>query len=179
LNDDGIINNSDRTWIGTPHPDFFYGFTFSAQYKNFDFSIFLQGVQGLSVINSVKYNTDFWSVSETGSNKGSRLLNAWTPQNPNSDIPALTTTDDNFESRFSTYYVENGSYLKIRNAQIGYTLPSATLKKLKMQKLRIYAGGDNLLLLFKSDSFTGLDPESPAYGYPNPTVVTAGINITL
>ena len=179
LNNDGVINDKDRTWIGSPHPDFVYGFTITAGYKNFDLSLFLQGVQGIDVINTVKYNTDFWSVDQTGSNKGSRLLNAWTPQNPNSSIPSLSAVDNNFESRFSTYYVEKGSYLKLRNAQIGYTLPSGVLSRFRMQRLRVYVGGDNLLLVLKSKTFTGLDPESPAYGYPNPAVVTAGINITL
>lgn len=178
LNNDGMINADDRTWIGIPHPDFLYGFTIALQYKSFDFSVFFQGVQGIDVINDVKYNSDFWSVSETGSNKGSRLLNAWTPQNPNSNIPALTATDDNNESRFSTYFIEKGSYLKIRNAQLGYNLPQQLLSKWKIQKLRFYVGGDNLLLIVKNKSFTGLDPESPSYGYPNPVVVTAGLNIS-
>ncbi|MEO8111428.1 MAG: TonB-dependent receptor [Ginsengibacter sp.] len=179
INDDGLIDDNDRTWIGVPHPDFMYGFTLALQYKNFDFSVFLQGVQGIDVINDVKYNTDFWSVSQTGSNKGSRVLGAWTPQNPNSDIPALTATDDNFESRFSTYFIEKGSYLKIRNAQLGYNLPQSLLSRWKIQKLRAYIGSDNLLLLYKSKSFTGIDPESPSYGYPNPVVATAGVSITL
>ncbi len=179
LNHDGTIDDQDRTWIGNPHPDFIYGLNISLQYKNFDFSVFLQGVNGIDVTNEVKYNTDFWSVAETGSNKGSRLLDAWSPTNPTSKIPALTTTDANDEARFSTYYVEDGSYLKIRNAQLGYTLPEYLLDKLNLQKVRVYVGGDNLLLLFKSKSFTGLDPESPAYGYPNPMVLTAGINISL
>jgi TonB-linked SusC/RagA family outer membrane protein len=179
LNGDGVIDNKDRTWIGSPHPDFIYGYNLTLQYKNVDLSLFLQGVQGTAIINQVKYNSDFWSVSETGSNKGSRLLNAWTPQNPNSTIPALTATDNNFESRFSTYYIEKGSYLKLRNVQIGYSLPASVLSRMKMQRLRVYIGGDNVLLLLKSKSFTGLDPESPGYGYPNPVVVTGGINITL
>ncbi len=179
LNNDGVIDANDRTWIGIPHPDFIYGFTIALQYKAFDLSLFLQGVQGIDEINDVKYNTDFWSVAETGSNKGSRLLDAWSPSNPNSNISALTTTDDNDESRFSTYFIEKGSYLKIRNAQIGYTLPKSTLSRLKMQNLRVYVGGDNLLLLLKSKSFTGIDPENPSYGYPNPVVLTAGVNITL
>ena len=179
LNSDGKIDNSDRTWIGRPHPDFIYGFNVALQYKSFDLSLFFQGVQGIDVINSVKYNTDFWSVSETGSNKGGRLLDAWSPANPASGIPALTAVDENFESRFSTYFIEKGSYLKIRNAQIGYTFPDRLLSRMKMQRLRVYAGGDNLIRVFKSKSFTGLDPENPSYGYPNPVVVTAGINITL
>ncbi len=179
LNNDGVIDNSDRTWIGAPHPKFVYGVNIALQYKSLDLSVFFQGVHGINVVNDVKYNSDFWSVAETGSNKGSRLLNAWTPQNPNSNIPALTPIDNNFESRFSTYFIEKGSYLKLRNVQFGYTLPQAVLSRLKMQKLRVFVGGDNLLLILKSKSFTGLDPESPGYGYPNPVVVTGGINITL
>jgi TonB-linked SusC/RagA family outer membrane protein len=178
LNNDGVINDADRTWIGRPHPDFIYGLNIALQYENFDFSVFFQGVQGIDVIDGFKYNTDFWSVSQTGSNKGNRVLDAWTPQNPNSTIPALTITDNNDETRLSSYYIEKGSYLKIRNAQLGYTLPAKILGRWKMQKLRVFVGGDNLLLVLKSKSFTGLDPENPSNGYPNPLVVTGGINIS-
>ena len=145
LNNDGVVNNSDRTWIGAPHPQFIYGVNIALQYKSLDLSLFVQGVHGIDVVNNVKYNSDFWSVAETGSNKGSRVLDAWTPQNPNSNIPALTPIDNNFESRFSTYFIEKGSYLKLRNAQLGYTLPQSVLDRLKMQKLRVFVGGDNLL----------------------------------
>jgi len=179
VNKDGVINDDDRTWIGNPHPDFTYGFNISAEYKGFDFSLFLQGVAGVDVINDFKYSTDFWSVSETGSNKGARLLDAWSPTNPNSDIPAISLVDNNFESRFSTYFIENGSYLKLRNVQLGYTLNETLTKKYGVQSLRVYIGGDNLATLLKSKSFTGVDPENPGFGYPNPVVGTAGINIRL
>ncbi|WP_343671022.1 TonB-dependent receptor [Chitinophaga sp.] len=178
LNNDGVINDKDRTWIGTPHPDFIYGLNLGLQWRNLDFSAFFQGVQGNHVINDVKYNTDFWSVRETGSNKGSRLLNAWSPQNPNSSIPALSATDDNFESRFSTYFVEKGDYLKLRNIQLGYTFSKQLLNSLSIQKLRVYVGGDNVWLIHKNKSFTGLDPENPGFGYPNPAVFTGGVNVT-
>lgn len=178
LNSDGVIDDRDRTWIGTPHPDFIYGLNLALQWRNFDFSAFFQGVQGNYVINDVKYNTDFWSVRETGSNKGSRLLNAWSPQNPNSSIPALSATDDNFESRFSTYFVERGDYLKLRNIQLGYNFSKQLLNRLSIQKLRVYVGGDNVWLLHKNKSFTGLDPENPGFGYPNPAVFTGGVNVT-
>ena len=177
LNDDGVINDFDRTWIGVPHPDFTYGLNANITFHQFDLSFLLQGVSGVDVVNDFKYATDFWSVSETGSNKGARLLDAWSPTNPNSDIPAIALTDSNFESRFSTYFIENGSYLKLRNAQIGYTFDKRIVEDLKIQNLRIYAGGDNLALLAKSDSFTGIDPENPGYGYPNPMIITAGLNL--
>jgi TonB-linked SusC/RagA family outer membrane protein len=177
LNEDGVINDYDRTWIGSPHPDFSIGFNTSARYKNFDINLFLQGVSGVDVVNDWKFISDFWSVSETGSNKGARLLDAWSPTNTNSDIPAISLLDTNWESRFSTYFIEKGSYLKLRNAQVGYTFKPALTQRAGIQSLRVYVGGDHLGILLKSKSFTGLDPENPGYGYPNPVVGTAGVNI--
>ena len=177
LNGDGVINDFDRTWIGRPHPDFTYGLSMDLSYKNFDFSFFIQGVAGIDVVNEFKYATDFWSVSETGSNKGTRLLNAWSPSNPDSNIPAIALVDNNFESRFSTYFIENGSYLKLRNVQIGYTLDQETVSKIGMSSFRMYIGGDNLGILAKSKSFTGVDTENPGFGYPNPVVGTLGFNM--
>ena len=179
INNDGVINDYDRTWIGVPIPKFTYGFNANISYKNFDLSFLLQGVGSVEVKNDAKYYTDFWSVVESSSNKGARLLNAWTPNNASSTIPAASLTDDNFEARFSTYFVENGAYLKLRNVQLGYTLNNLALAKLKVKSLRFYLGGDNLAILLKSKSFTGLDPESPGFGYPNPMVITGGINIKL
>jgi TonB-linked SusC/RagA family outer membrane protein len=177
VNGDGVINTADRAWICTPHPDYTYGLNITANYKGFDFSLFFQGVGKIDVVNDVKYSTDFWAVSETGSNKGTRLLDAWSPNNPNSDIPALLSDDKNGENRFSTYFVENGAYLKLRNIQLGYTLPKNLVERIKLSKLHIYVSGQNLLT-FKSKSFTGVDPETPNYGYPIPSMVTTGINIT-
>lgn len=178
-NNDGVINDDDRTWIGNPLPKFTYGFNAAVNYKSFDLSFLLQGVGSVDVRNDAKYYTDFWSAVESSSNKGARLLNAWSPTNTSSTIPAIALTDNNFEARFSTYFVENGSYLKLRNAQVGYTVGKAVLSKIKLKSLRFYVGGDNLAILWKSKSFTGLDPESPGFGYPNPTVFTAGVNIKL
>lgn len=176
FNNDGVINDFDRTWIGVSIPKYTYGFNSNLTYKSLDLSFLLQGIGEVDVVNDFKYNTDFWSVSQTGSNKGERLLNAWSPSNPDSDIPALSLTDQNWEARFSTYYIENGSYLKLRNAQIGYTLKKQQISKIGLQSLRFYLGGDNLGILLKSKSFTGIDPESPGFGYPNPRVITAGAN---
>ena len=177
LNNDGVINDYDRTWIGNPLPKFTYGFNASINYKNFDLSFLLQGLGSVDVRNEAKLFTDFWSATESSSNKGARLLNAWSPSNTGSTIPAVSLTDDNFESRPSTYFIENGAYLKLRNLQVGYTFGTSLLSKIKVKSLRVYAGGDNLAILYKSKSFTGLDPETPAFGYPNPLVVTAGVNL--
>lgn len=177
LNNDGEINDLDRTWIGVPIPKFTYGLNTSIGYKDFDFSFFLQGVGSIDVWNDFKQFTDFWSVSESSSNKGERLLNAWSPSNPGSDIPAVALTDDNWEARPSTYFVENGAYLKLRNVQLGYTFNQSWVQAARMQSLRLYIGGDNLGILYRSKSFTGLDPENPGFGYPNPMVITGGVNV--
>lgn len=177
LNGDGKINNDDRNWIGVQHPDFMYGLNISLGYKGFDLGMFWQGIYNIDVINEQKYHTDFWSVSETGSNKGRRLLDAWSPTNTNSNIPAVTSLNANDEGRLSTYFVENGSYLKLRMLQLGYTFPAQTIRKLYASQLRLYVSGQNLWTI-KSKSFTGVDPESPQFGYPIPKTFTVGLNVT-
>jgi len=178
LNEDGVVDTKDRTWIGNPNPGFNYGLNVTLSYKAFDFTMFWEGIGDVDVINTKKYQTDFWSVDDVGSNKGTRLLNAWSVDNPDSSIPALTTVDRNAESRFSTYYVERGDYLKLRVLQLGYNLPKSLLEKYSMESFRIYVSGQNLLIL-DAKNFTGVDPESPAYGYPLPMTFTIGINLTL
>lgn len=178
LDNNGVINEKDQEWIYDPTPDFTYGINVYLQYKGFDFSMFWQGAQGQDVISDLKKETDLWSGLNIGFlNKGERLLDAWTPQNPNSSIPALSRSDINNEKRVSTFYVENGSYFKLRNIQIGYNLPDKITAKMKMQKLRFYISSQNLLTI-KSKNFTGVDPENPNYGYPIPTNVTFGFNAT-
>lgn len=173
---DNEISDLDRTWIGNPHPDFLYSLNVALKYKGFDLSAYFQGVQGIDVENWLKKQTDFWSVDDVNSNKGRRLLNAWTPQNSSSDIPALQTTNNNDEGRLSTYYIENGSYLKLRNLSFGYTLPTDLVSRLRMSRLRFYVTGQNLFTV-KSKAFTGVDPENVGWGYPIPTTWTAGLNV--
>lgn len=178
LDKNGVINEDDRTWIGSPHPDFMYGLNINLEYKGFDLSAFFQGVQGIDVNTyAVKSQTDFWSINDVRSNKGTRLLNAWSPANPDSDIPAIQALNENDESRLSTYFIESGSYLKLRNLQLGYTLPQHISKKALMEKIRIYVSGQNLFTI-KSKNFTGVDPENPGFGYPIPVTFTAGLNVT-
>lgn len=178
LDHDGKITEADQKWIYNPVPDFSYGLNIYLQYKSVDFTMFLQGVQGVDVISDLKKETDLWSGLNIGFlNKGQRLLDAWTPQNPNSSIPALARDDSNNEKRVSTYFVEDGSFLKLRNIQVGYTLPEAISRRIKMQKLRMYVSAQNLLTI-KSKNFTGVDPENANYGYPIPVNLTFGLNVT-
>ena len=177
LDGDGAITEKDQDWIYDPTPDFTYGLNVNLQYKNFDFSMFWQGCVGQDVISDLKKETDLWSGLNIGFlNKGERLLDAWTPTNTGSTIPALTRTDPNNEKRVSSYFVENGSYLKLRNVQIGYNFPESIARKLYMQKLRLYLSAQNLLTI-KSKNFTGVDPENPNFGYPLATNLTFGFNI--
>lgn len=176
LDNNGVIDTKDQTWIGDPNPDFTYGLNIYLEYKNFDLTMFWQGVQGVDVYNEVKKNTDFWSVGDMNANRGTRLLGAWTPENPSSNIPAVCLEDLNNEKRISSYYIENGSYLKLRNLQLGYTLPTELSKKIKMERLRFYFSAQNLLTI-KSKNFTGMDPENPNFGYPIPLNLTFGFNI--
>lgn len=177
INKDGFITESDQDWIFDPTPAFSYGLNMYFQYKGFDLTMFWQGVQGVDVISDLKKETDLWSGLNIGFlNKGRRVLDAWSPTNPDSDIPALSRSDLNNEKRVSTYFIENGSFLKLRNIQIGYNLPSKALAKMKMTRMRFYLSAQNLLTI-KSRKFTGVDPENPNYGYPIPVNVTFGINV--
>ena len=178
LNNDGKITEADQDWIYDPTPDFTYGFNIYLEYKNFDFTAFFQGVQGVDVISDLKKETDIWAGLNIGFlNKGKRLLDAWTPENMASNIPAVSLSDNNNEKRVSTYWVENGSYLKLRTIQLGYNVPKAFAAKLAMQRLRFYLSAQNLFTI-KSSSFTGVDPENPNYGYPIPLNITFGLNVT-
>ena len=178
LTGDGKITEADQTWIYNPVPDFTYGFNIYLEYKNFDFTAFFQGVQGVDIISDLKKETDIWAGLNIGFlNKGKRLLDAWSATNPDSNVPALSLSDNNNEKRVSSYWGENGSYLKLRTIQFGYNFPQTVASKLAMQRLRMYVSAQNLFTI-KSSSFTGVDPENPNYGYPIPLNITFGLNVT-
>lgn len=169
---DGKIDyDYDRTWIGNPTPKVEYGLSFNASYKDFDFSMFWQGVGGNTVNNGWKSYSDFWNVwVQSGFNHPARVLDAWSPANPNSNIPALSLINPNNELRTSTYFIESGAYLKMRNIQFGYTLPKQISSSVGMERLHIYVLALNLINI-KSKSFTGPDPETPGGSdYNNPYV---------
>ena len=178
LNKDGVINEKDQDWIYSPVPDFTWGLNIYLQYKDFDFTMFWQGVQGVDVISDLKKETDLWSgLNISNLNKGRRLLDAWSPANPGSNIPAVSTMDNNNEKRVSTYFVENGSYAKLRTIQLGYNFPKSICEKIHLSRLRMYLSAQNLLTI-KSKNFTGVDPENANFGYPIPLNVTFGLNVS-
>ncbi len=178
LNGDGRITADDQTWIFNPVPDLSFGLNLEFAYKNFDLQMFWQGVLGQDVYNNQKFQNDFWSVTDAGSNKGVRVLDGWLPNvNAGSTIPMLTTNNTGDEGRASSYFVENGSYAKLRTLQVGYNLPNNLLTKLRMSKARVYVSGQNLLTI-KSNSLTCQDPENPNWAYPIPTSLSFGLQIS-
>ena len=178
LNGDGVINEADQDWIYSPVPAVMFGANFYFEYKGFDLTVFFQGVGGVQVITDLKKETDIWAGLNIGFlNKGTRLLDAWSPTNPDSNIPALSLSDNNNEKRVSSYWVEDGSFLKLRNIQLGYNLPKSACEKMKMQNWRWFLSAQNVFTIH-AKSFTGVDPENPNYGYPIPLTVTLGTKVT-
>ena len=179
LDGNGLINEKDQTWIYSPIPAVAFGANFYFEYKGFDLTVFFQGVGGQQVITKdFKQQTDLWSgVNVANLNKGTRVLDAWSPTNPDSNIPALSTNNNNNETRVSTYFVEDGSFLKLRNIQLGYNLPKSACDKMLMQNWRWFVSAQNVFTIH-SASFTGVDPENPTFGYPIPLTVTLGTKVT-
>jgi len=172
----------DRTYIGVKDPKFFGGITFDFSYRNFDLNIFFQGVFGNKVNNLWKLESDLWNINVPAhKNHPTRILDGWYFDRTDSDIPAISNSTLNAEQRPSSYTVEDGSYLKLRNIELGYTLPQAISKKAAMNNLRFYVSGRNLLTFKKGwgkDRYTSFDPEMPDYGYLTPMFLTFGINVT-
>jgi TonB-dependent starch-binding outer membrane protein SusC len=187
LNGDGKIDDQDRTMIGNVLPNFTYGFNIDANYKNFDLTLFLQGVQGNDVYNNLKTQTQgmirlFGATTD--------VLNAWTPQNTNTNIPRAVNSDPNGNaSRPSDRWVEKGSFMRIKNLSLGYTLPKSILNDFaggSLSKVRIYVAAQNLLTF---TGYSGYDPEIGArdnnqlvYGidngqYPAARTFMAGIQL--
>ncbi len=175
LNNDGEISDQDRTWLGTSIPDFEYGFGADLSYQNFDLSFFFHGLQGADVYNSMKMFTDFTSIwNET--NWGQRTLNAWSPDNPDSDIPALTLSDTNNEERMSSYFIEDGSFLKLREVRLGYSFSESLIERIGATELTLFIQGENLITISSPD-FTGPDPENPGNAFPYARNLMTGINV--
>ncbi|MEO7212982.1 TonB-dependent receptor [Mucilaginibacter sp.] len=172
VNGDKVINDRDRVWLGSDQPKFTGGLNLAMSYKAFDFAFFVTGVVR-DAYNNSKFYTDFFQLW-TG-NHGTRLLQGWNPTtNFDSSIPALTAVNLNDEGRTSDYFIENGSYMKLKNLQIGYTLPVAIASKLSMRNLRVYLQGQDLITV---TGYKGADPESLGYPYPLPRIFTVGFNL--
>ncbi|RAJ28547.1 TonB-dependent receptor [Pedobacter cryoconitis] len=189
VNGDGRITADDRTFLGNANPSYSYGLNLGVTYKNWDFSAFFYGVQGNSIWNQVKWWTDF-NPSFGGAKSKTALYDSWTPQNHNASAP-IQETSNSFSTNAvpNSYFVENGSYLRLKNAQIGYSFNSARLQKIGVNKLRVYLSGANLFTITK---YSGVDPEigtssetgqQTAYGvddgsYPSQRTFLVGLNLS-
>ena len=181
LNGDGRINSLDQKYLGDSNPDYEYGISTNLSYRGVDLSVFFQGVQGREVnVAEFKSFTDFTSFFR-GENYGSRVLDAYSPktgENLNSDIPAPTLSDTNGELRTSSYLIEDGSYLKIREVTLGYNLPETVTGPLNLNQARLYARGENLVTVETGgDEFTGPDPETTNFTFPRPRQWTFGVRL--
>lgn len=186
LNGDGKVDANDRTYLGSYLPKFSYGLNWTGSYKNFDFTVFFQGVYGNKIYNGTK-------VIGQGQlrlfNATTDVLNAWTPQNTNTDVPRSISGDPNQNSRTSDRFIEDGSYLRLKNMSIGYTIPAAKLgqwTRNTVSRVRVYVSSQNLLTFTK---YTGYDPEvASRFGnllnngidyaqYPQARTVMVGVNL--
>jgi TonB-linked SusC/RagA family outer membrane protein len=155
-NNDGVIDLKDRQFLGSFIPKFTYALNLGANYKNFDASVFFQGVQGNKIYNATRVITEgmvrFF-------NAGTQVLNAWTPTNKNTDIPRAISSDPNQNARPSTRFLEDGSYLRLKNVMLGYTIPTSSLQSLTkgvVTNFRIYIAAQNILTF---TNYSGFDPE--------------------
>jgi len=155
-NGDGKITAADRVYLGSPIPKFTYGVNLALTYKGFDLTAFLQGTEGNKIYNWNTWWVDFWP--SFAGQKSTRLLNdSWTPTHTNTTVPKATSISNFSNNTQSTsYYIEDGSYLRLKNLQIGYTIPESVLSKINVKQVRIYVQAVNLFTLTK---YTGLDPE--------------------
>ena len=162
IDGNGEVNENDRCIIGNPNPDFAMGLTLSASYKNWSFSTFFSGEFGFDIYNGTRKQLEFMTYGNTYTNRGEGVLSAWTPENKGASIPALTTIDDNNETRMSTYFVEDGSYLKCKYIKLAYNFDQKWMKTIGLSALSIYGQVENV---FTITDYSGLDPEVPLGGY--------------
>jgi len=186
LNSDGIIDDDDRTYIGNPNPKFIFALNNTFSYKGFDLNIFIQGVAGNKIFNANRIWNEGMAVAV---NQSSEVLERWTGPNTSNIMPRAIFNDPNGNIRVSDRYIEDGSYLRIKNICFGYNFPKNWIQKIRIQAFRIYVSGSNLYTFTK---YTGFDPEvlNPDVGdnmpdngidnniYPVTRTMSMGINLS-
>lgn len=182
---DGIIDGFDRTVIGNPHPDFIYSLSFNAAFRNFDLSMFFNGTQGNELFDLTRQYTDFYAFPGAVS---VRTLDAWSPENPTSMMPSAYDEPPTIEFQSSSYYVQDGSFFRMKNLQLGYSFPTENRLGNYVSGIRLYVSATNL---FTITSYSGMDPEVSQYSstftapgvdmgvYPVPRQYLVGINLNL
>ena len=180
VNKDGILDDADRTYIGKGVPDWSFGITLSAEWKGFDFSMLLQGMAGVQAFH-VTRRTDLYYI-----NLPKDILYRWTGEGSTNKYPRFVFDSANENYRVSDLWVEDASFLRARNIQLGYTLPAKLTQKIKISRLRFYAQAENAFTLTR---YTGCDPEvtgGNGFGsdagidrgvYPQARTITFGLNL--
>ena len=177
VNGDGVITSDDRTKIGKGTPDWNFGFNFNADWKGFDFNMFLQGVAGADIFDAT-YRTDV-----TAGNYPTYMLNRWTGEGTSNKYPILRA-GDNTNWQVSDLYIVDGSYLRLKNISLGYTLPRNLTRQISIERLRFFVMAENLVTWTK---YWGFDPEISSGGkslgidkgvYPQARIWTVGLNLT-
>lgn len=182
-NHDGKVDANDQVPLGSPNPDFTYGFTNTFSYKNFDLSVFFYGSYGGKILDVLEYQTA--GLSSLYQNQLASSANFWTPANPNSNIPAPRAGLGNPNLVMSDRFLESASFLRLQNVRLGYVLPNNWAKRIAMTNLKVYVSGQNLFVITK---YPGLDPEVGSFNenpllmnidmgrYPTPRIFTLGVN---
>jgi hypothetical protein len=186
LNNDGVISDLDRTIIGKAVPDIVYSLNFEAYYKNFDFSIFFYGMQNFQVYNHLRAGIEGFSTQDMGHNKlTDYAMNYYREDRPSTKYMRADLNNTNQNDRASTWFVEEGSFLRLKDVQLGYSLPKWMLDGVGLSRTRLYISATNLITLTK---YTGRDPEAPTMSgpitpgndggtYPIPRAVNFGLQI--
>lgn len=176
LNNDGVIDDSDRTFLGNPNPDVILGFHNRIAFGGFDLSVFLQGAFGHQIYNA---NRVWVEGMASAYNQTTAVEDRWTGEGTSDEMPRAVYGDPNGNMRVSDRYVEDGSYLRLKNVTIGYTLPARLTQQARMSRARVYLTANNLLTI---TGYSGFDPEVPVSGidnnvYPIARTITAGISV--
>lgn len=175
INNDGVVNDYDRTYIGNPTPAWNFSMTNSFSYRNFDMQVFLQGVAGNDIYNANRVTLE---GMYTVRNQTKKVLNRWTGEGTSNSIPRAIYSDPNKNTRTSTRFIEDGSYLRLKNLTLGYTLPESLIKKASINSLRFYMSAQNLLTLTK---YSGFDPEIQGgvdnSNYPLTRTISFGVDL--
>ncbi len=182
IDGDGSITDSDRTFIGSPHPDYTFGLNINLAYKNFDLSAFFNGSQGNEIYNYSKIFSDFPTFFN--GNRSVRVLDSWTPGNTGAELPSLSESLQNSETQPNSYFVEDGSFTRLKSLQVGYTFGKDQFPTVGINSVRLYLSATNL---FTITDYDGLDPEGNESSaltigvdegrYPLPKITSIGLSI--
>lgn len=190
-NGDGVINSDEQHDVGNPFPDFTFGLRLGGDWNNFDFNLFFDGMVGNKIYNYPRYRLESGNFN---GNYSTTLANSWRPDNQNTDLPRFTTETSDNKWAYTDRWLENGSYMRLKTLDIGYTLPKQFLKKFKLENVRIYTSMENLFTLTK---YSGYTPDLGESGvdigttynvfsrgidqgrYPLPRTISFGIQVNL